>query len=97
MKVIKQNVGIDISKRELAVCLIFLREDLSIKIKGTKKFSNNESGFKAVMGWLERRKDSALPLHFTMEPTGVYHENLAYFLNDNEQLVHIVLGNKAKK
>ena len=97
MKVIKQNVGIDVSKKELAVCLIFLREDLGIKIKGTRKFHNNESGFKAMMEWLERKKDSAVPLHFTMEPTGVYHENLAYFLNDMEQLVHIVLGNKAKK
>ncbi len=97
MKVVKQNVGIDVSKKELAVCLTFVRENLSIIIKGTRKFSNNESGFKAMMEWLERKKDSALPLHFTMEPTGVYHENLAYFLNDMEQLVHIVLGNKAKK
>jgi len=97
MKVIKQNVGIDVSKKELAVCLTFLRENLSVKIKGTKKFSNNEFGFKAMMEWLERKKDAALPLHFTMEPTGVYHERLSYFLNDMEQLVHIVLGNKAKK
>jgi len=27
----------------------------------------------------------------------VYHENLAYFLHDKKQLVHIVLSNKAKK
>jgi transposase len=97
MKVIKQNVGIDVSKKELAVCLSFLQEDLCVKIKGTKKFGNNESGFKAIMEWLDRKKDTAMPLHFTMEPTGVYHENLSYFLNDREQLVHIVLGNKAKK
>ena len=97
MKVIKQNIGIDVSKKELAVCLTFLRENLCVKIKGTKKFSNNESGFKAMMEWLERKKDAALPLHFTMEPTGVYHESLSYFLNDMKQLVHIVLGNKAKK
>jgi len=56
MKVIKQNVGIDVSKKELAVCLTFLRENLSVKIKGTKKFSNNEFGFKAMMEWLERKK-----------------------------------------
>jgi len=97
MKIIKQNVGIDISKKELAVCLIFLRDDFGIKIKGTRKFLNNKSGFKAMMEWLERKKDSTKPLHFTMEPTGVYHENLAYFLHDMDQLVHIVLGNKAKK
>lgn len=97
MKVVKQNVGIDISKKELAVCLTFLRQNLSVSIKGTRKFHNNIFGFKAMLEWVERKKDSSLPLHFTMEPTGVYHENLAYFLNDMEQLVHIVLGNKAKK
>lgn len=97
MKVVKQNVGIDISKKELAVCLIFLHQNLSVTIKGTRKFHNNRLGFKAMFEWVEKKKDSSLPLHFTMEPTGVYHENLAYFLNDIEQLVHIVLGNKAKK
>ena len=97
MKVVKQNVGIDISKKELAVCLIFLKQNLSVSIKGTRKFHNNRPGFKAMFEWVEKKKDSSLPLHFTMEPTGVYHENLAYFLNDKEQLVHIVLGNKAKK
>ncbi len=97
MKVVKQNVGIDVSKKELAVCLIFFLENLSIAIKGTRKFSNNKSGFKFMFEWVGRKKDTSLPLHFTMEPTGVYHENLAYFLNDMEQLVHIVLGNKAKK
>ena len=97
MKIIKQNVGIDISKKELAVCLMLLCDDLSTKIKGTRKFSNNKPGFKTMMEWLERKKDFDLPLHFTLEPTGVYHENLAYFLHDKNQLVHIVLSNKAKK
>jgi len=50
-----------------------------------------------MIEWLERKKDFGLPLHFTLEPTGVYHENLAYFLHDKKQLVHIVLSNKAKK
>lgn len=94
MKIIKQNVGIDVSKKELAACLVFLLDDLSIKIKCTRKFSNSAHGFETM---LERKKDSALPLHFTLEPTGVYHENLAYFLNGTKHPVHIVLGNKAKK
>ncbi len=97
MKTIKQNVGIDISKKELAVCLISLHEGQSVKIKGTRKFNNNEIGFRAMANWLGRKKNPGLPLHFTLEPTGVYHENLAYFLHDMGQPVHIVLGNKAKK
>ena len=47
--VIKQNVGIDVSKKELAVCFMVLYDDLSKKIKGSRKFSNNEIGFKLII------------------------------------------------
>ena len=96
-KIIKQNVGIDVSKKDLAVCLMFLYNDMSKKIKGTRRFDNNEMGFKALLEWIERKKEDGLPVHFTLEPTGVYHENLSYFLNDMAQLVHIVLTKKAKR
>ena len=96
-KVIKQNVGIDVSKKDLAVCLIFLYDDLSKKIKGTRKFGNNETGFKALLEWVEKKRDGGVPVDFTLEPTGVYHENLSYFLNDMKQIVHIVLTRKAKR
>jgi len=96
-KVIKQNVGIDVSKKDLAVCLIFLYDDLGKKIRGTRKFSNNEDGFNALLEWAEKKRDTGVPVEFTLEPTGVYHENLSYFLNDMNQLVHIVLTRKAKK
>ncbi len=97
MKVIKQNVGIDVSKKDLAVCLTFLYENLKVAVKGTKKFANNKTGFNEMLKWVERKKDSSLALHFSMEPTGVYHENLAYFLHDMNQFVHIILSNRAKK
>ena len=96
-KIIKQNLGIDVSKKDLAVCLMFLYNDMSKKIKGTRKFDNNETGFKALLEWIERKKEEDLPVHFTLEPTGVYHENVSYFLNDMNQLVHIVLTKKAKR
>ncbi len=38
-KVIKQNVGIDVSKKDLAVCLIFFYDDLGKKIKGIQRSS----------------------------------------------------------
>lgn len=97
MKIIKQNVGIDISKQDLASCFIVLYEDGSLKIKGTRKFNNRTDGIKALLEWAAKKADSFLSLSFTMEPTGVYHENLAYYLNDQDQLVHIVLANRAKK
>ena len=39
-------------------------------------------------------KDTALPLTFVVEATGVYHENLAHFLVDQKQTVSVVLPNK---
>jgi transposase len=96
-KVIKQNVGIDVSKKDLAVCFVFLYDDLSKKIRGTRKFSNSEAGFKALLEWTGKKRDTGVPVEFTLEPTGVYHENLSYFLNDKNQLVHIVLTRKAKR
>ncbi|WP_199880257.1 IS110 family transposase, partial [Flammeovirga pacifica] len=37
-----------------------------------------------------------LPISFTMEAIGVYHEQLAWFLYERNQMVHIVLANRAK-
>ena len=46
-------------KNDFSVCLIFLFEDLCMKIKSTRKFNNNKSGFKALLKWIETKKDDA--------------------------------------
>ena len=38
-----------------------------------------------------------MELSYTMEPTGVYYEGLAYYLFEKKQAVHVVLPNRAKK
>jgi len=97
MKVIKQNVGIDVSKETLAVCFVMLYEDLSVKIVGSKTFANNQIGFKQILGWLLSKRIPEVYLSFTMEPTGVYYENLAYFLHAQNEIVHVVLPIRAKR
>lgn len=97
MKIKKQNVGIDVSKKDLALCLVFLYDDQNVKIKGTRKFNNSPQGFFELLKWVNSKINPELKVSFTLEPTGVYHENLAYFLNDKGQVVSIVLPNKAKK
>jgi len=97
MKVIKQNVGIDVSKETLAVCLVMLHEDLSVKVKGSKSFANNQDGFKQLLAWVLSKRAPEVRLSFTMEPTGVYYENLAYFLHAQKEIVHIVLPVRAKR
>jgi len=97
MKVKRQNVGIDVSKGTLATCMVFLNEDFEIKIKASKTFPNTAKGFSELLTWANRKKDSDVDLSFTMEPTGVYYEGLAYYLFEKKQCVHVVLPNRAKK
>ena len=97
MKVIRQNVGIDVSKETLAVCFVILHEDLSVKVKGSKTFTNNQDGFKQLLAWALSKRAQEIHLSFTMEPTGVYYENLAYFLHAKKEIIHVVLPIRAKR
>ena len=98
MEVVKKNVGIDISKDDFVATTVTLMSNQEIIYHGSKKFKNNPEGFKKFYLWVNSIfDDDDLPVHFTMEPTGVYYESLAYYLFEKEQIVHVVLPNKAKK
>jgi len=97
MKVINQNVGIDISKETLAVCIVIMYEDFSVKVKGSKAFMNSKIGFKQMLTWVLSKRIPEIRLSFTMEPTGVYYENLAYFLYAKKEIIHVVLPIRAKR
>lgn len=92
----KQNVGIDASKDQLEVCFSVLTPKQEIKIKGTRRFANQANGLKELLQWAKRKSVAELPIHFTVEATGVYHEELAYFLDGQGYEVHVVLPNKVK-
>lgn len=94
MKILKQVVGIDVSQKELAVSVGRLKEDLISEIYGYRTFANTPAGFIELMGWIKRLAVADVPIRFVMEATGVYHESLAYYLVDHEQLVSIVMPNK---
>ncbi|KAA8733116.1 IS110 family transposase [Acinetobacter qingfengensis] len=72
-------LGIDVSKTKIDCCL-FINE-ISGK-KKTKVFSNNEIGFNNLINWFTLLKISHNDLLITLEATGIYHENLCYFLHD---------------
>jgi len=95
--VIKQNVGIDISKNDFSVVFMYLLSDQRTKIKGSRKFANNPKGFEEFSIWFHKFKIKDLDLYFTMEATGVYYEDLAYFLYEKAHILHVVLPNAAKK
>ena len=82
-EVTKQIVGIDIGKDKFYVCYKIKYSDFSVVIKGTSSFTNDYQGFTSFLDWCSKRdkNDDSCKLIFVMEATGVYYEELAYFLN----------------
>lgn len=90
-KILRQATGIDVAKDELVVCQGHLYEDFSIELFAHKTFPNTVKGFEALVKWVEKAGPAG---RFVMEATGVYFEELAYFLTDNGYDVSVVLPNK---
>jgi transposase len=95
-KIIRQCVGIDVSKDTLDVAILFLNEDFEVIVFATSIFVNNNKGIKFLMQWIRKNTRKDLPCQIVMEATGVYHENLAYTLANNAFELAIVLPNKIR-
>lgn len=90
-------VGIDVSKDTLQVCLSVIDSEGKVTIKGTTKINNKISAFDSFLTWVNKHcqvKD--LPVRYVMESTGVYHEQMAWFLFQKDLAVSVILPNKAK-
>lgn len=95
---LKYAVGIDISKSDFKVCISVINEIQKITVKASSSFKNTEIGFGEFELWYKKHyKTTSVPIYFLMEATGVYYENLAWFLHQKKLNVHVVLANKAKK
>ena len=96
-KVVKQNVGIDISKDDFKICFYHQYEDFKQSIKGTRTFKNKLTAFGEFLKWVEKRRASELEVRITVEATGVYYEQLVHFLKDKTDYhISVVLPNKSK-
>ena len=90
-------VGIDVSKDTLQVCVSAIDTNGKITIKGSSKVTNKTTAFDNFLTWVEKHyKDKSLPIRYVMESTGVYHEQLAWYLFQKDLAVSVVLPNKAK-
>jgi transposase len=97
MEIIKQTIGIDISKDDFVVRHGTTDTDQEIRISGPETFSNSPTGFNKLLKWVQKIiKDDSVPLYFIMEATGVYYENLAFFLSEKGLNICVLLPNKAK-
>lgn len=69
-------LGIDVSKKKLDCALL---DSVKNSVR-SKVVVNTAAGFAELQLWL--KKQNAQNPHVLMEPTGVYHEPVAYFLSD---------------
>ena len=80
-------LGVDVSKSKLDVALLAL----STGKYRSKVFANDLQGFHSLLQWLQANATgSPVAVHVCMEATGIYHEALACFLNDQGVLVSVV-------
>lgn len=94
-KVLKQVVGIDVGKDKFFVCYQIKHQGEKVSIKGSKSFDNSRKGMSEFLLWCEKRERATAPRPiYVMEATGVYYENLAYFLHENGKTVSVQLAQK---
>lgn len=104
MKLIKKVIGVDISKGSFTIRFGTLDQELQQKISKPFKFESNPKGFNEFLKTIRKvhyfdSEDTStkdIPIWVLMEATGVYYENLAYFLVNNKYSVSVVLPNKVK-
>jgi transposase len=94
---LKYSVGIDVAKESYKVCLSVIDQQQRVTVKSTGSFKNNPKGFEEFYSWTKKHLREKLPVHFLMEATGIYYEQLAWFLYNKDCQVSVILPNKAKK
>lgn len=96
-KVLKQALGIDVSKDSLSYCLGILKSDMGKEFIQGKEVSNDKKGFKELEKWIKTFGcKKGLPI-IVMEATGVYHEDIAYYLYNQGYDVCIMQSGRVKK
>lgn len=95
-RLIKQCIGIDISKLTFTACICFKYLSEHESASEVVEFKNNKQGYNQFVKWGRKYTDRSIPVVYVMEATGIYYEGLAYHLHNLKQPVSVVLPNKVK-
>ncbi len=97
MEFLKYGLGIDMAMEKFDACISIIDQQQHVMIRAQCSFNNNKKGFEAFLLWVAKNTKLALPAVYLMEATGIYYEQLAWFLHNKNCSVSVVLPNKAKK
>ena len=96
-ELIRQNVGIDLSKATFDAVFSVVNMDQQIKVKASRKFPNTQAGFKQFEKWVSSKCKEGIELRILMEATGIYYEQLAWYLYERDFSLSVILPTKAKR
>jgi transposase len=94
--IIKQCVGIDISKASFTACICRKLGSGDFILSSVENFENNKNGFNRLIKWSRKTTDPSINTLFLMEATGIYYEGIAYHLHRINQTISVILPNKVK-
>lgn len=92
----KQSAGIDVASDKLEVRLGALSTRDQMNFSPSKKFPNCTQGFHRLLEWVQAHAEVPEDVWFVMEATGVYYEELAYFLYEAGCQVCVLVASRAK-
>lgn len=96
-KLLKYSVGLDMGKEKFEACISSIDFTQHTKVVATRSFSNTQKGIEGFFKWVQPKCKQSIPVVYLVEATGVYYERLAYFLDEQDCHVSVVLPNRAKK
>ena len=94
--VIKQCVGIDISKGSFTACVCRKLLSGEALLSSVESFENNKTGYNQFVKWSRKITIPSVEVLYLMEATGIYYEGIAYHLHKLKQPVCVILPNKVK-
>lgn len=93
-QIVKQVAGIDVAKKELVVSFSRIYLGGGVEHLANKAFPNTSKGFGDLLKWTTKLFDKEVETWYAMEATGVYHESLAYYLEETACLVCVIMPSK---
>ncbi len=97
MEFLKYGLGIDMAMEKFDACISIIDKLQQVMIRAQCSFPNNKKGFESFILWVTKNTKHEIPAVYLMEATGIYYEQLAWFLHNKNDSVSVVLPNKAKK
>jgi transposase len=94
--IIKQCVGIDISKASFTACVCRRLLTGEVLTSPVESFENSKHGFNQFVKWSRKIIKPSVEVLFLMEATGIYYEGIAYHLHKLNLPVSVILPNKVK-